>query len=66
MHTKFWLKNLKEGDHIEDLGIDGRVILKWILAKLGGGKKGVDWMHLTQDRDQRQVLVNMVMKLKVP
>jgi hypothetical protein len=25
------LKNLNEGYHIRDLGIDGRVILKWIL-----------------------------------
>jgi hypothetical protein len=25
--------------------------------------KGVDWMHLAQDRDQWQVLVNMVMNL---
>ena len=23
--------NLKEGDHFEDLGVDGRITLKWIL-----------------------------------
>jgi hypothetical protein len=28
--------------------------------------KGVDWMHVTQDGDQWQVLVNMVMNLCVP
>jgi hypothetical protein len=25
MHTGFWLKKLKERDHMEDLGINGRV-----------------------------------------
>jgi hypothetical protein len=26
----------------------------------------VDWIHLAQDRDQRRVLVNTVMDLRVP
>jgi hypothetical protein len=30
------------------------------------GWKGVDWMHLAQDRDQMQVLVNKVMNLWIP
>jgi hypothetical protein len=29
------------------------------------GLEGVDWMHLAQDRDQWQALVNMVMNLWV-
>ena len=24
----FWMENLKESDHLEDLGVDGRIILK--------------------------------------
>jgi len=36
MHTKFWLENLKGRDHSEDLDVDGRVILQWILQKYGG------------------------------
>jgi hypothetical protein len=28
---RFWWENLKEIDHLEDTGTDGRVILKWIL-----------------------------------
>jgi len=38
-------------------------ILKWILGKQW---EIVDWMHLAQDRDQQQALVNMVMNLWVP
>jgi hypothetical protein len=36
--------------HLVDLGVYGRIILKWILGKSGGGKY-VDWTHLAQDRD---------------
>jgi len=34
--TKFWLENLKGRDHSEDLGTDGKMLLEWILGKLGG------------------------------
>jgi len=30
VHTEFWLGNMKERAHLEDLGVDGRIILKWI------------------------------------
>jgi hypothetical protein len=33
MHTKFLLESLKGKEHLEDLGIDVRIILKWILWK---------------------------------
>jgi hypothetical protein len=28
--TEFWWGNLKEGDHLEGLGVDRRVILKYV------------------------------------
>jgi hypothetical protein len=33
MHPKFGSENLKGRDHLEDLGIGGRVILKLILEE---------------------------------
>jgi hypothetical protein len=30
------------------------------------GWKGVDWIHLAQDRDQWRALVNTIMNLRVP
>jgi hypothetical protein len=29
--------NLMEGDHLEDAGVVGRIILKWIFERLVGG-----------------------------
>jgi hypothetical protein len=33
MHTKFWLENTNGRDHLGDLYVDERIILKWILEK---------------------------------
>jgi hypothetical protein len=49
MNTKFLSENLKGRNHLEELGIDGKIIrmdhreIEW---------EGVDWMHLAQDRNQ--------------
>jgi hypothetical protein len=29
----FWWGNLEESDHLADLDLDGRIILKWILKE---------------------------------
>jgi hypothetical protein len=50
--TKFLSEDLKGRDHSEDLGVEGKIIS--------------EWMHLSQDGDQWQTLVNTVMKLRVP
>jgi hypothetical protein len=31
MPTKFWFKNLNGRDHLGDLDVDQRILLKWIL-----------------------------------
>jgi len=46
-------------------GIDGRIILKLIFRKLGGGG-GMCWNDVAEDRDRWQALVNMVMNLQFP
>ena len=43
VHTWFMWGNLREGDHLEDSGVDGRVILKCIIETWnGGGRHGLD------------------------
>jgi hypothetical protein len=35
MLMRFWWRNLKEGDHLKDLGVDGS-ILNWALKRYDG------------------------------
>jgi hypothetical protein len=64
IYTKYWSRNLKGRDHVEDIGVGGKVIFEWIL-KQQVEKVWVDWMNLTQDSDQWSTLVHMVMNLQV-
>jgi hypothetical protein len=36
IHTRFWCGNLNERDHLEDLRVSGKIILKCVLRKCAG------------------------------
>jgi hypothetical protein len=62
MRTGFWWGDLMERGHMKDLGIDVRIILKWILVV----RWGVRRIYLARDRDRWQLLVKAVMYFQVP
>jgi hypothetical protein len=41
----FWCRNLKEREHLEDIGLDRRIILKWVL-KQGCVWSGLIWLRI--------------------
>ena len=49
---------------MEDLGVDGRIILKRIFKKWD--EEGMDWIDVAEDRDKCRALVNAVLNLPVP
>jgi hypothetical protein len=57
------LHYLREGDHLEDLSVGRRIILKMIFEKWD---EGMNWIDLTQDRDRWRALVNAVMNFCIP
>jgi len=47
----------EETVHLEDTSVDRRIFKKWDVV--------MDWIHLAQDRERRQDLVNVVMNFRV-
>jgi hypothetical protein len=59
-HTKFGLGR----DHSEYIGVDGRIIFKWSLGKIGF--RDVDRINLVRNRDRWRAILNTAIKLRVP
>jgi hypothetical protein len=62
--TGFWWESPKERDRLEDQGVDGEDGIKMDLTDIGWGR-GVDWIHLAQDRDRWRALVEAAMNHRV-
>ena len=44
---RFWWGNMMEGDHLGDPGVDGKIILRWILRKWDVGVwTGSGWLRI--------------------
>jgi len=54
---------VRRRDNLEDIGIDGKIILKWVFEKWD---RGMDWRNLERNGDRWRALVLAVMKLRVP
>jgi hypothetical protein len=58
--SRFWWGKVRERDHLDDPGTDGRIILRWIFRKWHVSVwTGSSW-------DRWLALVNAVMNLRVP
>jgi hypothetical protein len=63
VRTGFWWGNLREGDNLEDLGVDGDTI-KTYVQELAW--RNMNWICLAQGRNRLRVVVNAVMNFRIP
>jgi len=60
----FWCGNLRVRVHLQDPGLDVRIILKWKFRNWEGG--AMDWVDLAQERERWWAVVNVVMNFRAP
>jgi hypothetical protein len=46
VNTGFWLGDLREGDHLGDPDVDGKIILKWIFNTWDGEWTRLSWLRI--------------------
>jgi hypothetical protein len=46
VHAGFWWGILRDRDHLEDVGVDGKVILERIFKKWDGAWTGLIWLQI--------------------
>jgi hypothetical protein len=46
VHKRFWWGDLRERGYLENIGADGRIILKWIFKNCNGGTDWIDWLRI--------------------
>jgi len=61
MHTGFWCGNLKERNHLENLGEDGRIILRYLKGTI---RNGVERIHMVWKSGKLRAFVKAAMNLK--
>ena len=63
MHREFWWGNRTERDHLEDPGIDWKIILNCVFKEWD---VGMDWIDLAQGGGRWRAVVNAATNLGVP
>jgi len=58
LYIGFWLEKLRERDHLEDPGIDGSIIFRWIFRKWE--VRECTMIELDQDKNRCPAVVNAV------
>jgi hypothetical protein len=62
VYTVWWGK-MSQMNHLQDTGIEGMIIFKWIFGKW---EWVMDWNNLAQNRDRWWALVTAVMNFQEP